>query len=65
MAALARRVGGVVCLLLATILSCWLGYNLFVERLPAAQGLNPLPALMLTASLFYVGWNWIRGKVAD
>jgi hypothetical protein len=65
MAALARRVGGVLCLFLAIALSCWIGYNLFVERLPAARGLNPLPALMLTAGLFYVGWKWIRGKVAE
>jgi hypothetical protein len=51
-------------LLLGTAPVLWIGYNLFVGRLPAARGRSPLRALVFVAGLFYVGVNWVRGKRA-
>jgi len=52
-------------LVFGTVLVCWVGYNLFVERLPATEGLSPVPALVFSAALFYVGVKWVREKSAD
>lgn len=55
-----RWLFGIVCLLMGTTLAAWIGYNLLVERQPAAEGLNPLPAIVFTAGLFYVGVRQVR-----
>jgi len=54
------RAFGLVCLLLGSALALWIGYNLLVERQEAAGGLDPLPALVFAAGLFYVGVRRIR-----
>ncbi len=56
-----RRVLGVFMLLLAAALLAWVGYNLSIERLPAAEGRSPVPALLFVAGLAYVGFRWVRG----
>ena len=60
-----RRVAGALMLVFGTVLVCWVGDNLFVERLPATEGLSPVPALVFSAALFYVGVKWVREKSAD
>jgi len=60
-----KRIAGVFMLMLGVILVCWIGYNFLVEQLPEAQGRSPLPALGFSAALFYVGFNWVRGKRAE
>ena len=54
------RAFGLLCLLLGSALALWIGTNLLVERQEAAAGINPLPALMFAAGLFYVGVRRIR-----
>jgi hypothetical protein len=51
-------------LLMAAALLGWIGYNLFVERLPETRGISPLPGLAFLAGLIYVGVHWVRGKTA-
>ena len=59
-----KRIAGGFMLLLGTILVCWVGYNLLIVRQPEAEGSSPLPAVVLSAALFYVGSMWVRGKTA-
>ena len=60
-----RRAGGVILLLLGTTLLVWVGYNLFVMRLPETLGRHPLAALSFVVLCFYVGMRWIRGEFAS
>ena len=48
----------VACLFGLTLLG-WIGYNLFIERLPATQGRNPLPAVILSFACLGVGYKWM------
>ena len=51
---------GILCLLLGSALAVWIAYNLLVERQEAAKGLNPIPALLFSAGLLYVGVKRVR-----
>jgi hypothetical protein len=57
-----KRILGVILFLMGLTLLCWVGYNLFIERLPEAEGRNPIPAILFTIGLLYVGQKWIRNK---
>ena len=60
-----RKFLGLLIALFGVTLAGWIAYNLFIERLPAAQGRSPiLPALLAIGCLF-VGWSWMGGKSAD
>jgi hypothetical protein len=55
-----RGLFGLVCLLLGVTLAAWIAYNLLVERLPATEGRNPLPAVGFAIGLFCVGMRQLR-----
>ncbi|MHC4505708.1 MAG: hypothetical protein ACYTFI_20575 [Planctomycetota bacterium] len=57
-----KRVSGVVMLLMAAALLGWVGYNVFIKTTEAARGLSPIPALLFSAGLIYVGQKWARGQ---
>lgn len=59
-----RRILGLIIFLLGLGLAGWIFYNLFIERLPETQGRNPLPAIVVSAALVFVGYRWMRGKQA-
>jgi hypothetical protein len=58
-----RILGGIV-FLLGLILAGWIGYNLFIERLPETKGRNPLPAIILSGAFLFVGYRWMRRQQA-
>ncbi len=58
-----RRIFGVLMLVLGAVLTCWIAYNLLIERQPTATG-SPLPAMVFCAGLIYVGTKWVRGETA-
>jgi hypothetical protein len=55
-----KQLAGFLMILLGTLLGSWTAYNLFVDRLTATQDANPIPGILLTIGLFYVGQKWIR-----
>ena len=58
-----RRTFGLLLVGLGAVLICWVAYNLLIERQPEATG-SPIPAIVFSIALFYVGAQWIRGKSA-
>lgn len=59
-----KKIAGVLMLLMAVVLLGWIGYNLFIETLPEAEGRNPIWALTFSAGLIYVGQKWVRAAPA-
>lgn len=57
-----KRILGVIAFLMGLALLCWIGYNLFIERLPEAQGRNPLLPVLFAIGLLYAGQKLIRDK---
>jgi len=57
-----KKVFGGLVLGLGVVLLLWVGFNLFVSLQPQAQGKSPIPALILSAGLLYVGVKWLRSK---
>ncbi len=56
---------GIICVVLGTIIALWILYNYLVEMQPEAEGLNPLPAIIFVASLYYVGYTKLRKDPED
>ncbi len=54
------KIFGVICLVMGLILGSWIGYNLFIEALPATEGRSPVPAIGLTAVFFYVAYSRLK-----
>ncbi len=59
-----KRVAGAFVLALGIIQLAWIGYNLFVNTLPAAKGRNPIVPILVSALFIYVGSKWIRNETA-
>lgn len=59
-----KRIAGAFMLALGALLAFWIAYNLLIERQPEAEGTSPLPAIIFSGALFYVGTMWVRGKTA-
>ncbi len=59
-----RRVFGVIVFLLGLGLTGWIAYNVLIERLPEAQGRNPLPGMITATAFLYVGYKWMMGRQA-
>ncbi len=57
-----KRIWGVFVFLFGLALAAWVGYNLLIERLPETKGMNPLPAIVLSAACLFVGYKRIRGQ---
>ena len=62
---MAGRIFGMFMLCLGTILVCWIGYKLFVERLPETRTLSVVKALFIGSSLLYMGYEQNRTPAAD
>jgi hypothetical protein len=60
-----RKFLGLLIALFGAVLVGWIAYNLFIERLPAAQGRNPIPAALVAAGCLFVGWKWMGDQDAD
>ena len=56
-----KLLGGLIFFMGAALL-LWVGYNLFISMQPEAQGRNPIPAVLVSAGLLFVGAKWIRGR---
>ena len=50
-----KRLIGVIALLMGLSLFAWLGYNLFIEMQPEAEGRSPIPAALLASAFIFVG----------
>ena len=59
-----RRILGPLVLLLGAVVIIWVLYNLFVERLPATRGHDPVWGLVTASAFLFVGYRWTRGRVA-
>ncbi|MCW3097794.1 MAG: hypothetical protein JWL77_3412 [Chthonomonadaceae bacterium] len=59
-----KRVAGGFILLMGVILAAWMFYNIFIHRLPEAQGRPILPPLLVCIGFIYVGAKWLRGQTA-
>ena len=59
-----KRFVGFIIFVVGTALAGWIVYSLFIERLPAAQGRNPIPAIALSVGSLFVGYKWMRGPQA-
>lgn len=57
-----RKLAGFLMVFLGILLALWIGYNIFVERLPVTEGRDPLAALLLSIGLVYVGQKWFRRR---
>ena len=56
-----RFVSAAMFVALGLLQLCWIGYNLFVERLPETQGRDPLSAIKFSAVLIAAGIIiWVR-----
>jgi hypothetical protein len=53
---------GVFLILFGSGLLVWVGYNLFIELLPAARGKNPLFAIVFGVGAVVVGVYRLRGQ---
>jgi hypothetical protein len=43
-------------------LAVWIAYNLWIERLPETQDMNPLPAISTSLAFIFVGYKWMTGQ---
>ncbi len=59
-----KSVFGVIALLMGSTILLWVGYNLLIERQPETQGRSPLPAIVVSAAMIFVGVKWVRGNQA-
>ncbi len=59
-----KRVFGVIVLLMGLGLFAWIGYNLFIEMQPEAEGRSPIPASLLASAFVFVGARWTLRKRA-
>jgi len=59
-----KQVLGGLVLLMGLGLASWIGYNLLIQRLPAAQGRSPVMPILVSAAFIYVGIKWMRGDSA-
>jgi len=50
-----RKVLGLLIAALGVLLLAWIGYNLFIERLPETQGRNPVGPAVFAIILVGVG----------
>ena len=57
-----RVLTGALLLFGGLFLLVWIGYNLFVERLPQTQGRSPVPALVFATLLVAGGLTLIFKK---
>ncbi len=55
-----NKINGYLGLFMGMGLLSWIGYNYFVEMLPAAQGKNPIPPLLLSAICIYFGIKYLK-----
>ncbi len=60
-----RKFAGVFALLLGVLLGGWVFYNLFIHRMPEAQGRNPIPPIVMAVLFVVVGIKWIRGDAVS
>jgi hypothetical protein len=59
---MAKRVFGVVMILMGAVLLLWIGYNVFIETTPSAQGRSPFLPTLVGIALVLVGLERARGK---
>jgi len=56
-----KRFLGVVALATGVFMTCWIGYNLFIHRMPQTEGLPVTGPIVMTVACYYVGWKWLCG----
>lgn len=52
-----KKLFGFIIFSFGLILAGWIGYNLFIERLPATEGRNPIAPSIFAAGMLYMGWK--------
>ena len=57
-----RKTFGVLAFLIGVTILAWIGYNYLIEMQPAAEGRNPIPALLFSAAAIFVGIKMFLGK---
>jgi hypothetical protein len=59
-----KRILGVFIFILGLCLAAWIGYNLFIQRQPEAQGRSPIAAIIMSLAFLFVGYKWMTAKRA-
>jgi len=57
-----RRLGGFLLVIFRLVLLGWIGYNLFIERLPETKDTSPIAAVIMAIGCLAVGYKWMRGQ---
>ena len=60
-----KRGLGVIAVSMGAAILLWVGYNLFIERQPVAEGRSPIPALIFSVAAIGVGIRWILRKSVE
>ena len=55
-----NKINGYLGIFIGISLLSWLGYNYFIEMLPAAEGKNPIPALIISILSLYFGIKYLK-----
>lgn len=58
-----KVIGGVGVFLLGLCLLSWIGYNLFIDMTPEAQGRSLIMPIIVSIGFMYVGQLWIRNGI--
>lgn len=62
---MANKLFGAVCIFFGANILLWVAYNLLIERLPATEGQNPLPAIVFSLCALIVGVSKFKKEDSD
>ena len=57
-----KRVLGAFIFTIGLSIASWVAYNLLVELQPEAEGINPIPAILSSGAMMFVGYKYMRGE---
>jgi len=60
-----RKINGYLGIFIGLGLLSWIGYNYFIEMLPAAEGKSPVPALLVSVVSIYFGVKYLRAEKVE
>ena len=60
-----KKIFGILMMLMGLALLGWVAYSKFIASSSGSQQYSPLPPLVFSAGLLYVGFTWVKGKKED